>query len=140
WSTTVPTALSIPRFRSMGLIPAATCFRPPWTMAFFFQAEDGIRDFHVTGVQTCALPISASAAITQNTGVSPPASALDSRSRWPRSEERRVGKECRYRRAPGDWIKKGIEMVDDSFEGAVDHAVQLHGVGRGEHVFQEPLG
>src|SRR5690606_40164543 len=25
-----------------------------------FQAEDGIRDFHVTGVQTCALPISAS--------------------------------------------------------------------------------
>src|SRR5690606_40651584 len=24
----------------------------------FFQAEDGIRDFHVTGVQTCALPIS----------------------------------------------------------------------------------
>src|SRR5690606_40752342 len=25
----------------------------------FFQAEDGIRDFHVTGVQTCALPISA---------------------------------------------------------------------------------
>src|SRR5690606_40313963 len=27
---------------------------------FFFQAEDGIRDFHVTGVQTCALPIYAS--------------------------------------------------------------------------------
>src|SRR5690606_39709677 len=26
---------------------------------FFLQAEDGIRDFHVTGVQTCALPISA---------------------------------------------------------------------------------
>src|SRR5690606_39471909 len=25
---------------------------------FFFPAEDGIRDFHVTGVQTCALPIS----------------------------------------------------------------------------------
>src|SRR5690606_40035754 len=25
--------------------------------AFFFQAEDGIRLFHVTGVQTCALPI-----------------------------------------------------------------------------------
>src|SRR5690606_39705192 len=30
---------------------AVTCF------PFFFQAEDGIRDFHVTGVQTCALPI-----------------------------------------------------------------------------------
>src|SRR5690606_7302033 len=27
------------------------------TWCFFFQAEDGIRDFHVTGVQTCALPI-----------------------------------------------------------------------------------
>src|SRR5690625_7696108 len=27
-------------------------------MFFFFQAEDGIRDGHVTGVQTCALPIS----------------------------------------------------------------------------------
>src|SRR5215510_15747147 len=26
-------------------------------MFFFFQAEDGIRDGHVTGVQTCALPI-----------------------------------------------------------------------------------
>src|SRR5690606_41150107 len=26
--------------------------------AYFFQAEDGIRDFHVTGVQTCALPMS----------------------------------------------------------------------------------
>src|SRR5205807_7424767 len=29
---------------------------------FFFQAEDGIRDYKVTGVQTCALPISAEAA------------------------------------------------------------------------------
>src|SRR5690606_2966800 len=32
----------------------------PWysrPRVFFFQAEDGIRDFHVTGVQTCALPI-----------------------------------------------------------------------------------
>src|SRR5690606_40446762 len=28
------------------------------SLFFFFQAEDGIRDFHVTGVQTCALPIS----------------------------------------------------------------------------------
>src|SRR5690606_39899585 len=30
---------------------------------FFFQAEDGIRDFHVTGVQTCALPISEGSAL-----------------------------------------------------------------------------
>src|SRR5436309_15115296 len=28
-----------------------------YKILFFFQAEDGIRDFHVTGVQTCALPI-----------------------------------------------------------------------------------
>src|SRR5690606_41206782 len=31
---------------------------------FFFQAEDGIRDFHVTGVQTCALPISGVISVT----------------------------------------------------------------------------
>src|SRR5690348_18497609 len=30
-----------------------------WSYFFFFQAEDGIRDGRVTGVQTCALPISA---------------------------------------------------------------------------------
>src|SRR5690606_41109047 len=29
-----------------------------FALSFFFQAEDGIRYFHVTGVQTCALPIS----------------------------------------------------------------------------------
>src|SRR5690625_8034003 len=29
-----------------------------YMLLFFFQAEDGIRDGHVTGVQTCALPIS----------------------------------------------------------------------------------
>src|SRR5690625_7354197 len=29
-----------------------------YLLYFFFQAEDGIRDGHVTGVQTCALPIS----------------------------------------------------------------------------------
>src|SRR5690606_40997871 len=33
---------------------------------FFFQAEDGIRDFHVTGVQTCALPISLAASRSEN--------------------------------------------------------------------------
>src|SRR5579863_7130282 len=33
---------------------------------FFFQAEDGIRDGRVTGVQTCALPISGVAAFAQN--------------------------------------------------------------------------
>src|SRR3989442_2715764 len=33
-------------------------FSPPPQLFFFFQAEDGIRDADVTGVQTCALPIS----------------------------------------------------------------------------------
>src|SRR5690606_39825218 len=32
---------------------------------FYFQAEDGIRDFHVTGVQTCALPISEKSSVTE---------------------------------------------------------------------------
>src|SRR5690606_12779111 len=32
-----------------------------------FQAEDGIRDFHVTGVQTCALPISATSSKATST-------------------------------------------------------------------------
>src|SRR5207253_6249100 len=34
---------------------------------FFFQAEDGIRDGHVTGVQTCALPIFDEGAIMERT-------------------------------------------------------------------------
>src|SRR5207302_4061632 len=37
--------------------------------AFFFQAEDGIRDFHVTGVQTCALPLSSDGGATWNVPV-----------------------------------------------------------------------
>src|SRR5256886_3437920 len=36
------------------------CPRVAVVFFFFFQAEDGIRDLTVTGVQTCALPISAS--------------------------------------------------------------------------------
>src|SRR5207253_3374967 len=44
------------RVSSTGHTPA------PVPFLFFFQAEDGIRDGHVTGVQTCALPISAGGA------------------------------------------------------------------------------
>src|SRR5258707_3743833 len=92
---------------------------------FFFQAEDGIRDIGVTGVQTCALPIYeadsydpidwstattaldvvdhrvemyqgvwAEAAELRRTG-----KLLSSLSIL-RSEERRVGKECRSRWSP----------------------------------------
>src|SRR5215510_7371339 len=47
---------------SYSLGPAGTSLSAPLVFAvvafFFFQAEDGIRDGHVTGVQTCALPIS----------------------------------------------------------------------------------
>src|SRR5579883_3540836 len=38
---------------------------------FFFQAEDGIRDFHVTGVQTCALPIYRTATTTPSSATTP---------------------------------------------------------------------
>src|SRR6266498_3418586 len=69
---------------------------------FFFQAEDGIRDADVTGVQTCALPILACSsgasnqAVADRLGVSRPMV-----TKWrSRSEERRVGKECRSRWSP----------------------------------------
>src|SRR5690625_7559601 len=72
---------------------------------FFFQAEDGIRDGHVTGVQTCALPISDGAQRGVRAALRGAAACAQfvlgagghgrvRRSR--RSEERRVGKECRY--------------------------------------------
>src|SRR5207249_8873174 len=68
--------------------------------SFFFQAEDGIRDRNVTGVQTCALPILLSrigSKICDSTGVDfSTAYQLETLSRHEeRSEERRVGKECR---------------------------------------------
>src|SRR3712207_8428699 len=95
-----------------------------FSLFFFFQAEDGIRDIGVTGVQTCALPIlpgssrkraspspvcrsttSAKvllptwrAPLTTTTRVSVSASMTRSTAR--RSEERRVGKECRSRWSP----------------------------------------
>src|SRR5256886_9225649 len=38
-------------------MPTETCLDSKCSCLFFFQAEDGIRDLTVTGVQTCALPI-----------------------------------------------------------------------------------
>src|SRR2546429_2727494 len=76
---------------------------------FFFQAEDGIRDVAVTGVQTCALPILWPASLSlalcgelpsKNGKVLALAQNYSSpRVSW-RSEERRVGKECRSRWSP----------------------------------------
>src|SRR3712207_9560805 len=94
-----------------------------------FQAEDGIRDIGVTGVQTCALPILADTM----PGKSELNEWLDERSerfvtmsdaiwREPqvalresaacRSEERRVGKECRSRRAPYHYKKENSFFLD----------------------------
>src|SRR2546430_11823185 len=90
---------------------------------FFFQAEDGIRDLTVTGVQTCALPIwlpflrsdqilaiwPTHPYLSRNQFTEskfcvvqpPPSRSINwyALSAW-RSEERRVGKECRSRWSP----------------------------------------
>src|SRR3712207_7399280 len=84
---------------------------------FFFQAEDGIRDIGVTGVQTCALSdlrsqsaavstcpagidglIISSATVRSLTASSPSDHSPSTTDN--RSEERRVGKECRSRWSP----------------------------------------
>src|SRR5690625_7649934 len=52
-------------------------------MLFFFQAEDGIRDGHVTGVQTCALPISRWARLRSQTGIQSPTEYLKTRYNLP---------------------------------------------------------
>src|SRR5205823_7724041 len=78
-----------------------------YILFFFFQAEDGIRDKLVTGVQTCALPIYVpgkghgfvDAFDTSGVFMQRIASRGSLNSPWgialARSEERRVGKECR---------------------------------------------
>src|SRR6266576_6427754 len=73
-------------------------------LLLLFQAEDGIRYLYVTGVQTCALPISASSLPTLGMRHISDTSARK-RSRL-RSEERRVGKECRSRWSPYHYKKK----------------------------------
>src|SRR5690606_40562168 len=86
---------------------------PRIILFFFFQAEDGIRDFHVTGVQTCALPISRRArAGTRRSGRAPflrssarssarprPRARLRPRRRWrPAGRPRQIGRaSCRER-------------------------------------------
>src|SRR2546427_9525518 len=78
---------------------------------FFFQAEDGIRDLTVTGVQTCALPISPqvenllrerarSRAPVRGDAGADARRAPRRGAPHARSEERRVGKECRSRWSP----------------------------------------
>src|SRR2546429_438178 len=110
-----------------GLAIDSTVYIFTFYVFFFFQAEDGIRDVAVTGVQTCALPIyqapttpwayaSYPAALPHVLGVSALArdgsvplfsnrDAIYDDIAAPgqeifRSEERRVGKECRSRWSP----------------------------------------
>src|SRR5439155_9081443 len=88
----------------------ACCIRIDMTVSFFFQAEDGIRDGHVTGVQTCALPIFLRLSWSQHRrrrseffwkrwANSCRTTKTNHPVQW-RSEERRVGKECRSRWSP----------------------------------------
>src|SRR5205807_7116054 len=105
--------------------------------SFFFQAEDGIRDYKVTGVQTCALPICEGlaqesarlpgrrAGVHAVPGALRRPAALRRRERdvpgperlgrgedAARSEERRVGKECRSRWARYHDKKRRIPLRD----------------------------
>src|SRR5207248_8878258 len=85
-------------------------------LVFFCQAEDGIRGRTVTGVQTCALPISATLArpccpppACGSSPTSRSATTTSTSARRPamaRSEERRVGKERRCRWWRGDAAQK----------------------------------
>src|SRR2546430_13692275 len=71
------------------------------TLRAFFQAEDGIRDLTVTGVQTCALPIFGFDGERRPPREAEGCGALnDVADSGERSEERRVGEECRSRWAP----------------------------------------
>src|SRR5207249_8766485 len=105
-------------------------------LVFFFQAEDGIRDRNVTGVQTCALPILSARSwqIPQDVG-RVGAKIPGDNSRRPvhgqsaglsacakRSEERRVGKEGRSRWAADHEKKKergerDVGMADTTVAG-----------------------
>src|SRR5437868_14975880 len=96
---------------------------------FFFQAEDGIRDRNVTGVQTCALPIFGGGTkqhqcqrqrrVWRRFGGG--SEQYQREGQWwgwrRRSEERRVGKECRSGWGGGRVKKReGQHARDESSE------------------------
>src|SRR5437763_14979006 len=107
---------------------------------FFFQAEDGIRDTSVTGVQTCALPIYGAAGVLD---LQLPGHRAGRRQRQERrqidarSEERRVGKECRSRWWPEheekkrerrkEWSRTHVTQSDEHVS-AVDTLAQTTGI------------
>src|SRR5256885_16949573 len=107
---------------------------------FFFQAEDGIRDYKVTGVQTCALPISEQGRRNEITAAtSSTVSRYNRRDRWKlarsgsatpravrrvRSEEGRGGEEGRSRGAPDHLKKKNNDrsvFKQDKLNDVMDH-------------------
>src|SRR5580765_8753816 len=94
---------------------------------FFFQAEDGIRDGRVTGVQTCALPISCVRRRVPRRHRRLRASVLRRAVVPGRSEERRVGKECRYR-----WSAYHLKKKKDNvyFLFFIDAAVSEYHIPR----------
>src|SRR5690606_5904925 len=91
---------------------------------FFFQAEDGIRDFHVTGVQTCALPILPSAGAAgrlaaggvEGADAAPPEGAGPGREAAPPLADaaRAPAGRCE-RRSPSSMTAGGTEMTLDGF-------------------------
>src|SRR5437879_12872248 len=81
-------------------------------LLFFFQAEDGIRDTSVTGVQTCALPIFLTSRPMQRYESDLRPDFPEARDhRRVRSEERRVGKECR---SPCGTNHEMVNALDDT--------------------------
>src|SRR6266704_4045392 len=84
--------------RSVSMDGEYSCF------FFFCQTDDGIRCRNVTGVQTCALPISRHA--STNIDVIQEFLGTSIECAHARSEERRVGKECRSRWSPYHEKKK----------------------------------
>src|SRR5437762_14060886 len=108
---------------------------------FFFQAEDGIRDTSVTGVQTCALPISYEPELRLHGGevrvhkrsficFRRRKSTTSFTSCDFRSEERRVGKECRFRcwmdrdkKNQGDFLNPA---VPDTYQSVFTQTFNVH--------------
>src|SRR2546422_2773535 len=77
---------------------------------FFFQAEDGIRDVAVTGVQTCALPILRGETVFLEYWRRPDATGAAFRDGWFRTGDVAVSEHGAYRmlgRSSGDIIKTG---------------------------------
>src|SRR6266566_9244338 len=80
---------------------------------FFFQAEDGIRDYKVTGVQTCALPIAAGEAARRHVAERGPIVAALEPSREPRL---RRGPRLLRARVPKDRILGLFQRIGAALE------------------------